>query len=88
MLIVICPMFVHIPDTRKYGQNTVREYCFGEENSLSLTEFWGKLGEFCEKLVKAKKLTEIGVLNRTLRNRIRPSPRYKYNFNAAQMCTS
>ena len=26
-----------------------REYCFGEENSLSLTEFWGKLGEFCEK---------------------------------------
>ena len=23
-----------------------REYCFGEENSLSLTEFWGKLGEF------------------------------------------
>ena len=29
-----------------------REYlvCFGEENSLSFTEFWGKLGEFCEKL--------------------------------------
>ena len=27
-----------------------REYCFGEENSLSLTEFCGKLGEFCEKL--------------------------------------
>ena len=27
-----------------------REYCFGEENSLSLTEFWGKLGEFCEEL--------------------------------------
>ena len=27
-----------------------REYCFGEENSLSLTEFWGKLGKFCEKL--------------------------------------
>ena len=27
-----------------------REYCFGEENSLSLTEFWSKLGEFCEKL--------------------------------------
>ena len=24
-----------------------REYCFGEENSLSL---YGKLGEFCEKL--------------------------------------
>ena len=21
-----------------------REYCFGEDNSLSLTEFWGKLG--------------------------------------------
>ena len=27
-----------------------QEYCLGEENSLSLTEFWGKLGEFCEKL--------------------------------------
>ena len=26
-----------------------REYCFGEENSLSLTEFYGKLGELCEK---------------------------------------
>ena len=23
--------------------------CFGEENSLSLTEFWGKLGELCKK---------------------------------------
>ena len=27
-----------------------REYSFEEENSLSLTEFYGKLGEFCEKL--------------------------------------
>ena len=27
-----------------------QEYCFGGENSLSLTEFWGKLGEFCEEL--------------------------------------
>ena len=27
-----------------------RECCFGEENSVSLTEFWGKLGEFCEEL--------------------------------------
>ena len=27
-----------------------REYCFGEEDSLSLTEFYGELGEFCEKL--------------------------------------
>ena len=26
-----------------------REYCLGEESSLSLTEFYGKLGEFCEK---------------------------------------
>ena len=29
------------------------EYCFEStvsENSLSLTEFWGKLGEFCEEL--------------------------------------
>ena len=37
------------------GRNTVsrvlfREYCFGEENSLSLTQFWGKLVEFCEEL--------------------------------------
>ena len=60
----------------------------------SLTEFWGKLGEFCEKLDElalhtnnrprgthwvlspelgeGKKLTEFGVWNRTLRNRIRP----------------
>ena len=34
----------------KGGGILFREYCFGEENSLSLTEFWGKLGEFCEKL--------------------------------------
>ena len=27
-----------------------RQYCVGEENSVSLTEFYGKLGEFCEKL--------------------------------------
>ena len=32
------------------GGMLFREYCFREENSLSLTEFWGKLGEFCEKL--------------------------------------
>ena len=36
--------------TRKRGGILFREYCFGEENSLSLTEFYGKLGEFCEKL--------------------------------------
>ena len=30
--------------------NGLREYCFGEENSLSPTEFWGKLSEFYEKL--------------------------------------
>ena len=37
---------------RKRGTGGIlfREYCFGEENSLSLTEFWGKLGEFGEKL--------------------------------------
>ena len=27
-----------------------REYSFGQENSLSLTEFCGNLGELCEKL--------------------------------------
>ena len=27
-----------------------QEYCFGGEDSLSLTEFWGKLGEFWGKL--------------------------------------
>ena len=35
---------------RETGGILFREYCFGGENSLSLTEFWGKLGEFCEKL--------------------------------------
>ena len=59
---------------------------FREENSLSLTERRGKLGEFWEKnsvsslwhtnnrlsSVRAKKLTGFGVWNRTLRNRIRP----------------
>ena len=35
---------------RKRGGILFREHCFGEENSLSLTEFYGKLGEFCEKL--------------------------------------
>ena len=61
----------------------IREYCFGEEDSLSLTEFWAKLGEFCEKLgeftefspwssLRAKMLTEFGVWNPALRNRIQP----------------
>ena len=36
-----------------------REYCFGEENSLSLTEFSGKLGEFCEKSVTSHFFTQI-----------------------------
>ena len=31
------------------GRTTVSRVLF-EEKSLSLTEFWGKLGEFCEKL--------------------------------------
>ena len=35
---------------RKPGGILFREYCFGGENSLSLTEFWGKLGEFWGKL--------------------------------------
>ena len=43
-----------------------REYCFGDENSLSLTEFYGKLG------VSSPKITELGVRNRALRNCIRP----------------
>ena len=34
------------------GRILFREYCFGEENSLSLTEFWGKLSELCEKKKK------------------------------------
>ena len=34
----------------KNGRNTVNREHYGEENSLSLTEFWGKLGEFCAKL--------------------------------------
>ena len=40
--------------TLKYQSETggilFREYCFGEEDSLSLNGFYGKLGEFCEKL--------------------------------------
>ena len=32
------------------GRNTVSRVLFGGENSLSLTEFCGKLGEFCEEL--------------------------------------
>ena len=32
------------------GRIVFREYSFREENSLSLTEFWGKLGKLCEKL--------------------------------------
>ena len=31
------------------GGMLFREYFFGEENLLSLTEFWGKLAELCEK---------------------------------------
>ena len=38
------------PTEPETGGMLFREYCFGEENSLSLTEFWGKLGEFCENL--------------------------------------
>ena len=34
---------------KKDAQKVLR-YCFREKSSLSLTEFWGKLGEFCEKL--------------------------------------
>ena len=32
----------------KWG--VIKGDCFGGGNSLSLTEFYGKLGEFCEKL--------------------------------------
>ena len=32
------------------GRNTASRVLFRRKNSLSLTEFWGKLGEFCEKL--------------------------------------
>ena len=36
------------PEQRVLGNGRIlfREYCLGDENSLSLTEFWGKLGEF------------------------------------------
>ena len=37
-------------NAKETGGILLREYCFGEENSLSLTEFRGKLCEFCEKL--------------------------------------
>ena len=36
--------------SQETGGVLFREYCFGEENSLSLTEFYGELGEFCQKL--------------------------------------
>ena len=74
------------------GRNTVSRVLFRRRE---LTEFRGKLGEFCEKTrwvrfgpqiigwkelsefaprnsVSPKKLTELGVWNRTPRNRIRP----------------
>ena len=35
---------------KKTGRILFREYCFGREKSLSLAEFYGKLGEFSEKL--------------------------------------
>ena len=38
------------PLIQETGGILFREYCFGEENSLSLTEFYSKLGESCEKL--------------------------------------
>ena len=43
----------HASSSNKLGNGSgilFREYCFREENSLSLTEFYGKLGEFSEKL--------------------------------------
>ena len=38
------------PCLMETGGMLFQEHCFGEENSLSLTEFWGKLGELCKKL--------------------------------------
>ena len=41
------PKFLPISFFRRVsGGILFREYCFGGGNSLSLTEFWGKLGEF------------------------------------------
>ena len=49
--------------SRATGGIMFREYCFEEENSLSLTEFYGKLNEFCRKSVSslwhANKSTEL-----------------------------
>ena len=36
--------------SQETGGILFQKYCLREENSLSLTEFWVKLGEFCEKL--------------------------------------
>ena len=87
--------------TQKICHNRQRAECwFGGENSLSLTQFWGKLCEFWEKTrwvrfgtqmigweeltelsplnsVRAEKLTEFGVWNRTLRNRTLRAQRLK-----------
>ena len=40
----------HARQNRKRAKYCFDSIFFGEENSLSLTEFWGKLGEFYEKL--------------------------------------
>ena len=37
-------------ESRKRAECCFESTVSAEENSLSLTEFWGKLGEFCEKL--------------------------------------
>ena len=57
------------------GLNTVSRVLFGGEiNSLNLTEFWGKLGEFCEKLgefaLAHKDLTEFSPRNSVRANRL------------------
>ena len=37
--------FFRVLGSEETGGILFQEYCFGEENSLSLTEFYGKLGE-------------------------------------------
>ena len=50
-MVAMVANFAFFPrDFEEAGRMLFRECRFGEENSLSLTEFYGKLGEFGKKL--------------------------------------